>query len=67
MRNESGGSSHDPRAQLAAPMWQRDPKITGQLCSACKGHSNPSFRKTVKYLLRTKFGDVLICKRCDGG
>lgn len=67
MRGPDGGSVHDPRVQLAAPMWDRGPKVTGRECVACQGRQNLEHRKTFKHLLSVSTGDYLICPRCDQG
>lgn len=71
MRNESGGSSHDPSTQLPPPAWDREVEVTLTQCGLCRSGPREEKAKVFKHRIRVTKGpapgDFLLCRRCDGG
>jgi hypothetical protein len=70
MLNKSGGSSHDPRVKLPAPMWEGGGVVSRMACNACR--TNPDSDKRRDTRMRTfqvkggpAPGIYRACPRCD--
>jgi hypothetical protein len=71
MRNENGGSSHDPKAVLPAPMWERGPLKSNIPCRSCRARLPREQLPRHMHSLSVGKGPVpgtfLMCRLCDGG